>query len=75
MLHCLLIILHVNQYKQQMAKNNQVFVLKQAVMCFILTVDSRYNDIVGIREKYQYIQTIDISSSIESYLVMAGILK
>ena len=38
------------------------------------TADSCYNDTVGIREKYQYIQTIDISSSIES-LVMAGILK
>ena len=40
----------------------------------INTVDSRYNDTVGIREKYRYIQTINISSSIE-YLVMAGILK
>ena len=37
------------------------------------TVDS-HDDIVGIREKYQYIQTINISSSIE-YLVMDGILK
>ena len=32
----------------------------------ISMVDARYNDTVGIRERYRYIQTIDISSYIES---------
>ena len=39
------------------------------------TVDSRYYDTAGIRKKYQYIQTINISSAIFNCLQVTGILK
>ena len=39
------------------------------------TVDSRYYDTAGIRKIYQYIQTIDISSTKFNCLLVIGILK
>ena len=39
------------------------------------TVKSHYYNIIRIRGKVQYIQTIDIPNLILAYLAMAGILK
>ena len=39
------------------------------------TVDSRYCNTAGIRKKYEYIQTIDISSTTFNCLLVTGILK